>query len=89
MEIDKEKIIEGLGGASAVQQMDHEARADALENFLSDRLDESVTARHGKKKLPTVADHDGGSIREAIGAASATCSSMREATSDRTKTRPG
>ena len=58
MEIDRDKIIEGLGGASAVQQMDHEARADALENFLSDRLEEAVAAQHGKNKFPTVADHE-------------------------------
>jgi len=58
VEIDRDKIIEGLGGAAAVQQMDHETRADALENFLSDRLEEAVAAQRGKNKFPTVAEHE-------------------------------
>lgn len=59
MDIDREAIIEGLGGAAVVQQMDHETRADALENFLAARLDEAVAAASRRNKpFPTVADHE-------------------------------
>jgi len=51
-------IIESLGGRDAVDRMDHEARADALEQYLSDRLDEAKVAQQGRKQaFPTVADH--------------------------------
>ncbi len=35
MEIDRKELIASLGGEAAVKSMDHEARADALEDFLS------------------------------------------------------
>ena len=58
MTTERSKIIDGLGGQATVDRMDHEARADALENYLSARLDEAVTAQQGGNKLPTVADHE-------------------------------
>ncbi len=56
MEIDRKAVIAGLGGEAAVNKMDHEARADALEDFLSARLDALVAARQGEKAYPTVAE---------------------------------
>jgi hypothetical protein len=56
MEIDRKELIASLGGEAAVKSMDHEARADALEDFLSDRLDAAVAAQQGAKSYPTVAE---------------------------------
>ena len=58
MEIDRKELIASLGGEAAVKSMGHEARADALEDFLSARLDAVVAARPGTKSYPTVADHE-------------------------------
>ena len=57
MEIDRKELIASLGGEAAVKSMDHEARADALEDFLSARLDAVVAARPAAKSYPTVAEH--------------------------------
>jgi hypothetical protein len=58
MSADRNAVIESLGGRDAVDRMDHETRADALEQYLSDRLDEAKVAQQGRKKaFPTVADH--------------------------------
>jgi hypothetical protein len=56
MEIDRKELIASLGGEAAVKRMNHEARADALEDFLSARLDAAVAARPGAKSYPTVAE---------------------------------
>jgi HD domain len=48
-------VIASLGGEAAVKAMDHEARADALEDFMSAKLDAAVAAKNGKK-YPTVAE---------------------------------
>jgi hypothetical protein len=58
MDIDRKELIASLGGEAAVRSMDHEARADALEDFLSSKLDAAVAARPGAKSYPTVADHE-------------------------------
>jgi hypothetical protein len=58
MDIDRKELIASLGGEAAVKNMDHEARADALEDFLSVRLDAVVAARQGGKPYPTVAEHE-------------------------------
>lgn len=60
MEINKGAVIASLGGDEAVTQMDHEARADALEDFLAERLEAVVAARErqGAKVYPTVAEHE-------------------------------
>jgi hypothetical protein len=67
MEIDRRKLIASLGGAAAVSLMSHEAKADALEDFMSAQLDDAVAARQGgadsrppgtsgEGKFPTVAE---------------------------------
>jgi hypothetical protein len=56
MEIDRKEVIESLGGEAAVKSMDHEARADALEEFLAARLESVMAARKPGKVYPTVAE---------------------------------
>jgi hypothetical protein len=57
MQIDRRALIASLGGAAAVSLMDSEARADALEHYLSDELDAAVAAEQtGASKFPTVAE---------------------------------
>jgi hypothetical protein len=58
MKIDRNEVIAGLGGEAAVKRMDHEARADALEEFLAARLETVVAERKGKTAYPTVAELD-------------------------------
>ena len=42
MEIDRRAFIASLGGAASASLMDSEARADALEDYLSEQLDAAV-----------------------------------------------
>ena len=56
MDVKREDVIAGLGGEAAVKRMDHEARADALEDFMSARLDAQVAAQKKGKTYPTVAE---------------------------------
>ena len=56
MAIDRNEVIAGLGGEEAVKRMDHEGRADALEEFLAARLETVVAAKKGGKPFPTVAE---------------------------------
>ncbi|HXP85792.1 MAG TPA: hypothetical protein VN841_13795 [Bryobacteraceae bacterium] len=61
MEIDREEFIANLGGAAAVNLMDSETKADALEDYMSDALDEAVesnaaVAPTAQKKFPTAAE---------------------------------
>ena len=59
MEIDRRLFIASLGGAAAVAGMDHEARAEALEDYMSDQLEEALAPEDDTKpKFPTVADLD-------------------------------
>lgn len=51
MHIDREKIVAAIGGTKTVEAMDDEARAEALENYLAQELDERPLA-----KAPTVSD---------------------------------
>ncbi len=62
-EIDRRVFIASLGGAAAVGLMDHEARADALEDYSIKKLDEAVAQAQGRgqnaggaQKFPTVAE---------------------------------
>src|SRR5258707_4142609 len=55
MEIDRRLFIASLGGASAVASMSHEARAEALEHYMSDQLEEPEDD-DPKPKFPTVAE---------------------------------
>ena len=52
MELDRQQIITALGGPVVVQDMDPEAKAEALEGFLSTRLDLSVFAAMGAPSAP-------------------------------------
>ena len=56
LKVTREEVVAGLGGEAAVKRMDHDARADALEEFLSGRLDAMVAARQRGKEFPTVAE---------------------------------
>jgi hypothetical protein len=58
MEIDRRAFIASLGGAAAVAAMDHEAKADALEHYMEEQLDEAVASQQqgGGEKYPTVAE---------------------------------
>jgi hypothetical protein len=59
MEIDRRLFFASLGGAAAVASMNHEARAEALEHYMSDLLEEplqAATSDDTKQKFPTVAD---------------------------------
>lgn len=57
MEIDRRAFFASLGGVAAVSAMDSEAKADALEAYMSDQLDNAVTGTT-KKAYPTVAELD-------------------------------
>jgi hypothetical protein len=57
MEIDRRKAIAAIGGPQAVQSMDAEARADALDGYLSQELDAVMAVKMGfPAKAPTVAE---------------------------------
>jgi hypothetical protein len=57
MEIDRRAFIASLGGTAAVAAMSSEAKADALEHYMEERLDEQVAANQGgQEKFPTVAE---------------------------------
>ncbi|HLJ47979.1 MAG TPA: hypothetical protein VKU01_18310 [Bryobacteraceae bacterium] len=54
MEIDRRLFIASLGGAATVASMSHEARAEALEHYMSDLLEEADD--ENKPKFPTAAE---------------------------------
>ena len=57
MDIDRRNVIAALGGAAAVDAMSHEARAEALEEYLAQQLDASMAAKLGVPlTTPTVAE---------------------------------
>ena len=59
VEVDRRAFIASLGGAAAVSLMSHEARADALEHYLEDKLDEKLgyaQAGGQTQEYPTVAE---------------------------------
>jgi hypothetical protein len=56
MEIDRRAFMASLGGAAAVGLMDSDAKADALEDYMSEQLDQQVAAAQGDKKYPTMAE---------------------------------
>jgi hypothetical protein len=63
MEIDRRTLIASLGGAAAVSLMGSEAKAEAIEHYLSDALDEEVEQEAQKgsaatpaQKFPTAAE---------------------------------
>jgi hypothetical protein len=52
MQIEPRKVISALGGSNAVQGMDSEAKAEALEGYLSHQLDDSLIIRLGAPSKP-------------------------------------
>jgi hypothetical protein len=56
MAVNREQVIQSLGGQEAVARMTHEQRADALEDFEIERLNAEMDARREKDKFPTVAE---------------------------------
>ena len=62
MEIDRRAFFASLGGAAAITAMDSEAKADALEDYMSEQLDNgaanSAPTTSPDKKFPTVAELD-------------------------------
>jgi hypothetical protein len=61
MEIDRRAFFATLGGAAAISAMDSEAKADALEEYMSEQLDNGTAAPSATspdKKFPTVAELD-------------------------------
>ena len=59
MQIDRRKVIAALGGTLAIQGMDAEAKAEALEGYISDELDNSVFVKLGAPSKPmTVSELD-------------------------------
>jgi hypothetical protein len=54
IEIDRRAFITSLGGMAAISLMSHEARADALEDYTIDKLDEALEQQQ-QGKYPTVA----------------------------------
>jgi hypothetical protein len=58
MEIDRRAFIASLGGATAVALMTSEQKADALEGYMEEALDEAVQAGQGQQapKYPTMAE---------------------------------
>jgi hypothetical protein len=62
MEIDRRAFFATLGGAAAISAMDSEAKADALEDYMSEQLDNaasgSTPTTSADKKFPTVAELD-------------------------------
>lgn len=55
MDIDRRAFIASLGGTAAVALMSHEERADALEHYSTELLDQEVAAQ-GQPKYPTAAE---------------------------------
>ncbi|PYR33213.1 MAG: hypothetical protein DMF93_25720 [Acidobacteria bacterium] len=55
MEIDRRAFIASLGGPAVVALMDHEAKAEALEHYMEEKLDAMVAAQQ-PEKFPTVAE---------------------------------
>src|SRR5690554_5931082 len=60
IELDRRAFIASLGGAAAVSLMSHEARADALEHYLEERLYQQSTGEaaggSGATSFPTAAE---------------------------------
>ncbi len=59
MELDRRKVIAALGGAAAVDRLDAEGKAEALEEYMNQQLDAVMARRLGvPEKTPTVAELD-------------------------------
>ena len=58
MDIERHKVIAAIGGPEAVDAMNAEARAEALEGYISQELDSAMAALGVSAKVPTVAELD-------------------------------
>ena len=58
MDIDRRKFIASLGGAAAVALMTSEQKADALEAYMEEELDEAMAPQQAgePEKYPTMAE---------------------------------
>src|SRR5580658_88212 len=61
LEVDRRLFIASLGGAAAVAAMDHEARAESLEDYMARQLEEPQSGQGqnqggAPEKFPTVAE---------------------------------
>ena len=57
MEIDRRAFIASLGGAAAVSLMDSEAKADAIEHYMQEQLNQTAGAKSAEPRMyPTVAE---------------------------------
>ncbi len=54
MEIERRAFLASIGGAAAASLMDSEAKADALEHYMEEQLDQAA-----EKKFPTAAEIEG------------------------------
>jgi hypothetical protein len=52
MEIDRQELIQSLGGEAAVAKMTHEQRADALEDFQIEKLDAETRGAQKGREIP-------------------------------------
>ena len=52
MEIERQKVIDSLGGARQVEVMDSESKAEALEGYLAKELDHAALRRLGAPEHP-------------------------------------
>ena len=52
MNINQKELASSLGDEAAIKRMDHEARADALEDHMSKQLDAAVAARRVRAIAP-------------------------------------
>ena len=82
MEIDRRAFIASLGGTAAVSLMDSEAKADSLEHWMEEQLDEQVAADQGHRRSSRPSPRSKRrSKRATIDAAPAACSCPGAATS--------
>ncbi len=59
MQVDPRKVVQSLGGSDVVASMNSEARAEALEGYLSHELDAAMAVKLGApSKALTVAEMD-------------------------------
>jgi hypothetical protein len=58
VDIERHKAIAAMGGPEAVEAMNAEARAEALESYISQELDSAMAALGVSAKVPTVAELD-------------------------------
>lgn len=56
MELDRRKFVAGLGGSAVIAAMSSEAKADAIEDYMMEDLNQKVTLPPLPDKYPTMAE---------------------------------